>query len=107
MVATLIVYQNYSSAIAEMQGTSSPSIFDSPSAAGNFISIPAKGLTLFDAWFDEFLGTAILVGYIFIFTDKNLNPSSNLPFALFLLVAGIAASFGSQTGFAINPGECN
>jgi aquaglyceroporin related protein len=104
-VATLIVHHNYSGAIAALEATSMHSILDEHSAAGNFISIPAKGLSNFGAWFDEFLGTAVLVGYIFVFTDKNLNPSSNLPFALFLLVAGIAAAFGSQTGFAINPGE--
>lgn len=104
-VATLIVYHNYSGAIAAMEAAGDHSILGSHSAAGNFISIPAKGLTAFGAWFDEFLGAAILVGYICVFTDGSLNPGSNLPFALFLLVAGIAASFGAQTGFAINPGE--
>lgn len=104
MVATLVVYHNYSQAISASEGSSQHTIFDPHSAAGSFISIPAPGLTPYGAWFDEFLGTAVLVGYIFAFTDKNLNPSSNLPFALFLLVGGIAAAFGSQTGFAINPG---
>ncbi|UZJ52018.1 hypothetical protein CBS101457_001338 [Exobasidium rhododendri] len=103
MAATFVVYQNYSSAIAAMEHGSGHNVLDARSAAGNFISIPADGLTPFGAWFDEFLGTAILVGYIFVFTDSNLNPPSNLPFAVFLLVAGIAAAFGSQTGFAINP----
>lgn len=106
MVAALVVHQNYSQAISNLgASTGGHTILDPQSAAGNFISIPAKGLTPAGAWFDEFLGTAILIGYIFAFTDKNLNPSSNLPFALFLLIGGIAAAFGAQTGFAINPGE--
>jgi aquaglyceroporin related protein len=105
MAATLLVYHNYSQAISVLEAGGGHSIFEPTSAAGSFISIPAKGLTPAGAWFDEFLGTAILVGYIFAFTDKNLNPATNLPFALFLLVGGIAAAFGAQTGFAINPGE--
>ena len=105
--ATLIVYFNYAGAIAALEASADHhhTISSAHSAAGNFISIPAQGVTPFGAWFDEFLGTAILVGYIFVFTDKNLNPSANVPFAIFLLVAGIAAALGAQTGFAINPGK--
>jgi glycerol uptake facilitator protein len=60
---------------------------------------------IFGAFGDEFLGTALLVAMLFAIIDgKNSPPQSNLaPLIIGLLVVAIGASFGLNTGYAINP----
>jgi glycerol uptake facilitator protein len=60
---------------------------------------------LFGAFGDEFLGTALLVGMILAIVDtRNSPPGSNLnPLIIGLLIVAIGASFGLNTGYAINP----
>lgn len=52
------------------------------------------------AFFDEFLGTAILIITLLAILDKRNMAAANglVPVALFILVLGIGASFGMQTG---------
>lgn len=56
-------------------------------------------------FFDEFLGTFILVVVVFAVTDKHNGPppAGLLPLVIFLLVLGLGAGWGMQTGYAINP----
>jgi glycerol uptake facilitator protein len=57
------------------------------------------------AFGDEFLGTALLVGAILAIVDRRNQPvQGNLnPLIIGLLVVAIGASFGLNTGYAINP----
>ena len=59
----------------------------------------------FGAFGDEFLGTALLMGLILVIVDARNQPvQSNLnPLIIGLLVVAIGASFGLNTGYAINP----
>jgi hypothetical protein len=52
------------------------------------------------AFFDEFLGTTVLIIVVLAINDKKNNPPPGglAPLALFLLVLGIGASIGMQTG---------
>jgi aquaglyceroporin related protein len=57
-------------------------------------------MTNASAFFDEFLGTAVLIIVVFGINDKKNNPPPGglAPLVLFLLVLGIGASIGMQTG---------
>jgi len=57
-------------------------------------------MTNLSAFFDEFLGTVVLIIAVFAINDKNNSPppGSLKPFVLFLLILGIGASIGMQTG---------
>jgi glycerol uptake facilitator protein len=59
----------------------------------------------FGAFGDEFLGTALLVGLIFAIVDGRNQPvQANLnPLIIGFLIVAIGASFGLNTGYAINP----
>ena len=56
-------------------------------------------------FFDQVVGTALLVGLILAIGDKfNAPPGSNLaPIVVGLLVVAIGISFGGMYGYAINP----
>ena len=56
-------------------------------------------------FFDEFLGTFILVVVVFAVIDKHNGPppAGMLPLVIFLLVLGLGAGWDMQTGYAINP----
>lgn len=60
---------------------------------------------LWNAAFDEILGTFLLVFLIFAITDaRNSPPLSNLaPLIIGILVVAIGMSFGVDSGYAINP----
>ena len=51
-------------------------------------------------FFSEFLGTAILAFMIMAATDKNnaAPPIGLLPLAIFLILLGLGAALGMQTG---------
>lgn len=59
----------------------------------------------FGAFGDEFVGTALLVGLILAIVDGRNQPvQANLnPMIIGFLVVAIGASFGLNTGYAINP----
>lgn len=59
----------------------------------------------FGAFGDEFIGTALLVGLIFAIVDGRNQPvQANLnPLIIGILIVAIGASFGANTGYAINP----
>jgi glycerol uptake facilitator protein len=72
---------------------------------GVFYTSPKAFVGLFGAFGDEFLGTALLVGMILAIVDARNQPvQSNLnPLIIGLLIVAIGASFGLNTGYAINP----
>jgi len=57
-------------------------------------------MTNVSAFFDEFLGTTVLTIVVLAMNDKkNLQPPAGLaPLVLFMLILGIGAALGMQTG---------
>ncbi len=72
---------------------------------GVFYTAPKAFVGTFGAFGDEFIGTALLVGLIVAITDTRNQPvQANLnPLIIGLLIVAIGASFGLNTGYAINP----
>jgi glycerol uptake facilitator protein len=72
---------------------------------GFFYTFPKAFVGTFGAFMDEFVGTALLVGLIFAIVDARNQPvQGNLnPLIIGFLVVAIGASFGLNTGYAINP----
>jgi glycerol uptake facilitator protein len=70
-----------------------------------FYTYPKAFVGTFGAFGDEFIGTALLVGLIFAIVDiRNQPVQANLnPLIIGLLIVAIGASFGLNTGYAINP----
>ena len=64
-----------------------------------------EGVSITTAFFDQIVGTAILVFVIFALTTASNNPPmSNLgPVVVGLLVVGIGMAWGANAGYAINP----
>lgn len=73
--------------------------------AGIFCTFPAFPGTPSAGFFDQVLGTAILLFLIFAITDeRNVKlPSFLAPLVIGLIVVAIGMSFGALHGYAINP----
>jgi glycerol uptake facilitator protein len=73
--------------------------------AGVFTIFPAFPEALWAGFFDQLLGTAMLVALVFAVTDeKNQPPGANLtPLVVGLSVVAIGMSIGGMHGYAINP----
>lgn len=75
---------------------------------GIFSTLPGNGagpVSIPTAFFDQVVGTAILVFVIFALTTAaNNGPLANLgPVVVGLLVVGIGMAWGANAGYAINP----
>jgi glycerol uptake facilitator protein len=75
---------------------------------GIFSTLPGNGaydVSITNAFFDQVVGTAILVFVIFALTTAPNNPPlANLgPVVVGLLVVGIGMAWGVNAGYAINP----
>lgn len=105
MVASLIVYGNYKSAIDLFEGgVGIRTVGLETSTAGIFCTYSAPYLTKAGQFFDEFIGSAILLFMLYALQDEgNIGAGNLTPLCLFFVVFGIGATFGSQTGYAINP----
>ena len=73
--------------------------------ASIFATYPQSYQTIGCSFFNELVGTALLLSGVFALSDaKNvLVSSSQMPAAVGLLVAAIGMSFGYNTGYALNP----
>src|SRR2546421_5404448 len=103
-VAAAILYFVYMGAINHFIGTAN--IADAAKGAGFvFYTHPQNFVGTFGAFGDEFIGTALLVGLIFaIVAVRNHPVHANLnPLIIGFLIVAIGASFGRNTGYAINP----
>jgi glycerol uptake facilitator protein len=101
-VAAAIVRVVYSDLIAKVDPE------HTIASQGIFSTLPGNGLegvSIPTAFFDQIVGTAILVFVIFALTTATNNPPmSNLgPFLVGLLVVGIGMAWGANAGYAINP----
>lgn len=104
--ASLLVYANNVTNIDRFQGGIGGirTVKGPGSTAGFFFTLPAKELSFCSAFFSEFLATAILLFVVFALADTaNLKPPKGTqPFAMFIVLLGIGASLGYNTGYAIN-----
>lgn len=73
--------------------------------AGIFATFPAFPAAPMAGFFDQVLGTAILLFLIFTVIDEHNNPSPAYvtPLLVGLIVLAIGMSFGAMHGYAINP----
>jgi glycerol uptake facilitator protein len=112
-VAALILYFVYNGALSNalaLNHLSLSQIATSPTYGGKgfgwiFYTGHRAFVGIGGAFGDEFIGTALLVGMIFAIVDVRNQPvQANLnPLIIGLLIVAIGASFGANTGYAINP----
>lgn len=97
-VAALIVRFTYANQIDAMDPNHTKT-------QGIFSTLPGPHVSITTAFFDQIVGTAILVFVIFALTNARNNPPlSNLgPLLVGLLVVAIGMAWGSNAGYAINP----
>ncbi|MBC8092994.1 MAG: aquaporin family protein [Pseudonocardia sp.] len=101
-VAALIVRFVYSDLIAKVDP------MHTIATQGIYSTLPGNGVEgvgVGTAFFDQVVGTAILVFVIFALTTAANNPPmANLgPVVVGLLVVGIGMAWGANAGYAINP----
>lgn len=98
-----IIYANYIHAIDIVEG--GRNIRTVPGTAGLFSTYALDYMTSVSCFFDEFIGTVVLLLVVCAVTDaRNGPPPAGLvPLVLFIAVLGIGAALGMQTGYAINP----
>ena len=104
-VAAAIVYFTYHEAFAAFDGGVRQVVGDQ-GTGGIFSTYPRPFLSTFPGGFvDQVVGTAILMAGILAISDaRNVPPPAGLaPLLVGLLVLGIGASFGFNSGYAINP----
>ncbi|KAF8158055.1 aquaporin [Crassisporium funariophilum] len=101
IVGAAVVYGNYFHAIDIVEGHGVRTL----ETAGLFSTYAVPYMTNVSAFFDEFLGTVVLVIVVLAMNDKkNIPaPAGLAPLVLFFLVSGIGIALGMQTGYAINP----
>src|SRR6266567_3736413 len=112
-VAALLLYFVYQGALANALAANHLTIGDiaqGPTYGGKgfgwiFYTGHRSFVGTFGAFGDEFIGTALLVGLILAIVDGRNQPvQANLnPLIIGFLVVAIGASFGLNTGYAINP----
>jgi len=104
-VAALILYYVYQGAIANALGGAALSASNVSVVGSVFYTSPKSFVGIFGAFGDEFIGTALLVGLILAIVDGRNQPvQANLnPLIIGFLIVAIGASFGLNTGYAINP----
>ncbi|KAJ7648352.1 major intrinsic protein superfamily membrane channel protein [Mycena polygramma] len=102
LVGAALVYANYYRAINIFEG--GPHVRTLATASlepSQFLDY----MTSVSCFFSEFLATAVLLIVLLAINDKkNYPPPAGLvPLVLFIVILGIAACLGMETGFAINP----
>jgi glycerol uptake facilitator protein len=112
-VAALILYFVYQGALVNALAANHLTIgqiAQSPTYGGSglgwiFYTGHRSFVGTFGAFCDEFVGTALLVGLIFGIVDARNQPvQANInPLIIGFLIVAIGASFGANTGYAINP----
>jgi glycerol uptake facilitator protein len=100
-IAAAILFFVYHGAIMNAAGNQNVAT----AVGGVFYTYPKPFVGTFGAFCDEFVGTALLVGLIFAIVDARNQPiQANLnPLIIGFLIVAIGASFGLNTGYAINP----
>lgn len=104
-LAALLLYYVYQGAIVNALGGAALSASNVSTVGGVFYTSPKSFVGVFGAFGDEFIGTALLMGILLAIVDGRNQPvQANLnPLIIGLLIVAIGASFGLNTGYAINP----
>ncbi len=103
--ASAVVYLTYYEALGQFDG-GVRQVLGAQGTAGIWATYPQAFLsTLPGGFIDQVVGTALLMAVICALTDtRNTPPGAGLaPVVVGLLVVGIGASFGFNSGYAINP----
>ncbi|CAB69639.1 plasma membrane aquaporin family transmembrane transporter [Schizosaccharomyces pombe] len=97
-----LAYGYHWSSITEFEGGKD---IRTPATGGCLYTNPKPYVTWRNAFFDEFIGTAVLVGCLFaILDDTNSPPTQGMTaFIVGLLIAAIGMALGYQTSFTLNP----
>jgi MIP family channel proteins len=104
-VASAVVYATYHEALTAFDG-GVRHVSGALGTAGIWATYPQPFLTVFPGGFiDQVVGTALLVGMIFAITDTRNAPAPAglTPIVVGLVVVLIGATFGFNSGYAINP----
>jgi MIP family channel proteins len=104
-VASAVVYATYHEALAAFDG-GIRQVTGAQGTAGIWATYPQAFLSRFPGGFvDQVVGTALLVGVILAITDSRNSPAPAglAPVIVGLLVVLIGATFGFNSGYAINP----
>lgn len=107
-VAALLLFIEYQSGFTSLEaktGLARPVAGDNIFYTGPHTTLGGAVVPTGYAFFDEVLGTFLLVFLILAITDaRNSPPLSNMaPLIIGLLVVAIGMSFGVDSGYAINP----
>jgi MIP family channel proteins len=103
-VASAVVFVTYHEALNAFDG-GVRQVVGAQGTAGIWATYPRPFLSTLGGVIDQVVGTALLVGVIFGITDsRNSPPPAGLtPIVVGLLVVLIGATFGFNSGYAINP----
>jgi MIP family channel proteins len=104
-VASAVVYVTYREALTAFDG-GLRQVVGPQGTAGIWATYPQPFLSVFPGGFvDQVVGTALLFGVILGITDKRNSPAPAglVPVIVGLLVVLIGATFGFNSGYAINP----
>jgi MIP family channel proteins len=104
-VASAVVFVTYHEALDAFDG-GVRQVLGPQGTAGIWATYPRPFLSVFPGGFiDQVVGTALLVGVIFGITDTRNSPAPAglAPVVVGLLVVLIGATFGFNSGYAINP----
>jgi MIP family channel proteins len=105
LVASAVVYLTYLEALNHFDG-GVRQVLGAQGTAGIWATYPQSFLSTFPGGVvDQVVGTALLVAVIFGISDsRNAPPPAGLaPLIVGLLVVAIGATFGFNSGYAINP----
>jgi MIP family channel proteins len=103
--ASAVVYLTYREALSAFDG-GVRQVAGAQGTAGIWATYPQPFLSTFPGGvIDQVVGTALLVAVIFGITDSRNSPAPAglAPVVVGLLVVAIGASFGFNSGYAINP----
>ncbi len=75
---------------------------DNDSYSGIFVTYKNPSISDTSAFFTEFLGTALLIGGIYMLID-NMKTNTHLPIYIGIWLTTLIFAFGFQTAFAWNP----
>lgn len=104
IVASIVVFLSYHDSLNAFDG-GVRHVTGELGTAGIFATYPQAFTSIAVGFLNEAVGTALLMGVILGITDTRNSPAPAgvTPVVVGLLVVAIGASFGFNTGYAINP----